>query len=1001
MGKSVLIPAAVLRAATAVVAALLTVSFAHAADTLPAALPPNLPRYDLDITFNAQTHHAIVRERVTWTNTTRTPTRQLAFNFYPHFKVPGGEALLFAKTLEMLRVQPSLGIDRHGRTGDVKLAQLVPPSGPPVPLKWSYEEKNPTALRFELPMPVAPGESVTVELFCDIRLPNKQGRWGHYEGVTFFTNALPLLAVVDDSGWHPMPFVPWHQPWYNEAGIFNTKLTVPENELVAASAQIRREVKAGDGTKQVVFEPFVGRDFAVLSSARYREFTGTTKLPDGRTVALKVLAFPEHEFYATEILKIVGEAIPVYSQWFGAYPYSQFTVAESYFGWNGNECAGLVMIDERVFGMPHLARGYVEYLVSHETCHQWWYNMVGTNGYSEPFMDEGAASYFTHRLMDMKHGKNNPFITWPRGFGWLPNIYRDNYRYGSMYHAIRNREMMPAAQELPQYKHLYGLFTGAYDRGSKVFAMIEDRLGEAAFLDFISGVVKKYSWRILTAAQFRAELEAYTGRDWGEFFERWVYGKGLTDWTVERVSVEQAGGPRTVARYTTSVVVAQCREFTEPTVLAFTRGDSVVRVPIGPYAEAVRIGEVGTTVTPLGGNRWRIDADLPFEPEQVTVDPDRVLLDANPGNNHWKTHPSFRATPLYTMLDETNLTTDYDHWNFVAGPWVWGPSYQDPWYTRSSMLGLRAGGYRTERYSFGAYSALRSDYRDAVVGADARLYGEHSEYGLNWESRIGGPWFGQNGGGGPERISGYARRIWKESSSMYLPPMLYDEFFATYQDNFLPYARTTGGTRWDRLWMAGWHGRLNLYTPYWDPECGVWADAVVSGGQANFTNWQPLAQARGEFAWVHGLREWAGPFQGVRLATRILGQVATPREGQFFALGGSTIFRGYDLAQRQGSAMWVGNVELRWPLARNVTWDTLDHCIGARNVWLATFYDVGAVYANGHAVGGNVAHALGAGLRMDVAIFSFIERATLRFDVGKALTGGTPLQFWFGFQQAF
>ena len=60
------------------------------------------------------------------------------------------------------------------------------------------------------------------------------------------------------------------------------------------------------------------------------------------------------------------------------------------------------MIDERVFDMPHLARGYVEYLVSHETCHQWWYNLVGTNGYAETFMDEGAATYFTHRLLDQQ-----------------------------------------------------------------------------------------------------------------------------------------------------------------------------------------------------------------------------------------------------------------------------------------------------------------------------------------------------------------------------------------------------------------------------------------------------------------------------------------------------------------------------------------------------------------------------------------------------------------------
>jgi hypothetical protein len=232
--------------------------------------------------------------------------------------------------------------------------------------------------------------------------------------------------------------------------------------------------------------------------------------------------------------------------------------------------------------------------------------------------------------------------------------------------------------------------------------------------------------------------------------------------------------------------------------------------------------------------------------------------------------------------------------------------------------------------------------------------------------------------------------------------MLYDEFFLTYQDNFLPFVRTPGGDRWSHLWMAGWHIRLNLYTPYWDPECGVWADATLSGGQADFSsNWKPLGQARVELAGVHSLPEWTGLLQHARLATRILGQFATPDQGQFFALGGGTVFRGFDLAERQGSLMWVGNVEMRWPLARNVQWDCLDHCAGARNLWLATFYDVGAVYANGHMVGGNIAHAVGMGLRMDVAIFSFMERATLRFDVGKSLTGGTPLQFWFGVQHAF
>jgi hemolysin activation/secretion protein len=198
----------------------------------------------------------------------------------------------------------------------------------------------------------------------------------------------------------------------------------------------------------------------------------------------------------------------------------------------------------------------------------------------------------------------------------------------------------------------------------------------------------------------------------------------------------------------------------------------------------------------------------------------------------------------------------------------------------------------------------------------------------------------------------------------------------------------------------GWHFRANLYTPYWDPECGVWVDAMAAVGQVRMPEWTNAGQFRVELAGVHKL-PFCGPFGNVLAAMRVVGMGALPDQGQFFALGGGTLFRGYDLAERQGSSLWVGNFELRLPLVRDAEWDALDHTVGARNAWLAAFYDVGQTYANGRTVGGTVAHALGAGLRVDVAVFSFIERATLRFDVAKTINDNTPFQFWFGVQHAF
>jgi len=360
-----------------------------------------------------------------------------------------------------------------------------------------------------------------------------------------------------------------------------------------------------------------------------------------------------------------------------------------------------------------------------------------------------------------------------------------------------------------------------------------------------------------------------------------------------------------------------------------------------------------------------------------------------------------RFTPLQTTLDETPLTTDYSAWNFTAGPWVWGPSYLDPWYTRSTMAGVRVGAYLPQNIEAGIYSAFRSDFNDLVVGVDATWFGDHSEIGFNWERRIAGPWGGLSGDSGPERVGGYYRDIIKPTSSMYLEPVMYQDAFVAYQDNFLPFPRQAYGERYNNMTLAGYHYQWNMYTPYWDPETGFFLDLVGAVGGANFSNGtQGIGQGRFELAGVQSLPEWMGPLESWRVAGRILAEGAWPNYGQFYSLGSDTLYRGFDLAQRQGNALWVTNLEMRIPLLRNIECDTLDHVVGVRNVWMNTFCDIGEVYADNRSVDG-VAYALGAGLRIDIALFSFIERATLRFDVAKTINAATPFQFWFGISQAF
>src|SRR5437868_1095035 len=113
-------------------------------------------------------------------------------------------------------------------------------------LVQSGVEEKATTLVIPLPQPVRRGETITVEIEFDFRLPQKQGRWGQWKGVTTLSNWLPVLAVYDDCGWQPVPFIPWHQPWFNEAGIYTVRVTLPCDQQFGCTAAVAAVTERGD-----------------------------------------------------------------------------------------------------------------------------------------------------------------------------------------------------------------------------------------------------------------------------------------------------------------------------------------------------------------------------------------------------------------------------------------------------------------------------------------------------------------------------------------------------------------------------------------------------------------------------------------------------------------------------------------------------------------------------------------------------------------------------------
>jgi len=1038
-------------------------------------IPPWLPHYKLNIHLDVCEHLVTVKERVTWTNRHACPTNEVVFNAHSRFCVAKKDIGLLAKTLEILRMAPSEALFLDGPALDIKQVSLLtpdqrlgklnvgskitpvshaaglPPLTPPAPsgvdgrvkpevlphptakpatydvktLPFSYQENNLTALVVHLPHTVGPGESVTLELDFVMKLPQLKGRWGQWRGVTTLAQWLPVVAVYDEKGWQPVPFIPWHQPFFNEAGIYEAHITLPGDQKLACTAPIAEEVHRPDGWKEVTTVPIPARDFSLVCSALFCEETG-----QAGGVHIRSLYLPEHEFYGKFAVKVASESIPVYNQWFGQYPYPQFTIVESCFGWNGNECGGMVMIDERMYNMPHIATNYVDYLIAHEICHQWFYNVVGTNGYCETFMDEGPATYFSHRLADQKLGKNNKIINYPNGLKWLPNIHRDDFRNYGMVGVYARGEAGPTVQEMEKYKHLVNLMAMSYDRGSKVIGMIEERMGCDAFLDFMRRIYAKYYFRILRVCDFQRELEEYTGSSWEQFFQNWVHSPGMADWVVDHVDSQLLGPTQhKFAGYKcltpncdepTRLIIhlTQRKECNEPAVLgiSFSGEESYeLRLPINPQVPVAEFPELNAKVESVcegpGCTRMRIELLVPTAPRQISVDPDRVVLDINRCNNHWKPKVRFRFAPVYSQLEEIDVTNAHDSWNFIAGPWCFFSTYADPWYQRTSLVGLRAGVYRTQKFSGGGYLAYRADDRNIVAGVDGLLDHfphERMQVGFNIEKSLATI--------GDEDIPCsravlFGRYILMYSSSLYQPPFEYVEVFSDVRNRCLPEPRTRQPDTelFNEQMGVGVHYHKYLLTPYWDPEGGLALDATYRAGLPVFGRDSDFHQVFGQLSFVKYMPDPFGVLKNSRFfhwladsrwAFRAQGAAATPEDGLFFTLGGGDRFRGYDLAQEQGSAYWLGSVELRIPIAKEINKSFCDHVGTLRHLYVAPFYDVGNMYVNGKTTA-PLAQAVGVGLRADITWLGLIERTMIRFDVAKSINDDAPAQFWFGFQHPF
>ena len=365
-------------------------------------------------------------------------------------------------------------------------------------------------LTVALPEPLEPGGGLVVHLSFLIRLPDAPtGHYGILESLgdsASLAHVLPIAAVYDEQHWRIEPPPAYGDVTYADIAFFLVRITAP-SELTIVASGVEIERSEGGLTQSRTYAAGPAREFYVTVDANLDVVTESVG-----EVTVNSYAPPELGASAAIALGIAAEALRVYEDLYGAYPYTELDVVASPIRAGGMEFPGVVLVGEAEYGRAvrpsEEPADFFELAVAHEIGHQWFYNLVGSDQISEPWLDEAVTQYATWRYFDARYGAAGAasFANWvngrmlglptpPPAIGWPVSAY-SAATYGPV----------------------------IYARGPQFLKLLELDVGRETFDAFLRTYVDEFRWQLVTTETFRDLLASVCSCDLALLFAEWVYG---------------------------------------------------------------------------------------------------------------------------------------------------------------------------------------------------------------------------------------------------------------------------------------------------------------------------------------------------------------------------------------------------------------------------------------------------------------------------------------------
>lgn len=358
-------------------------------------------------------------------------------------------------------------------------------------------------------------------------------------------------------------------------------LEYPSSYDLASNGAIVSNTDIGGGRKLIHYKHNypIATYLIAITCADFNVHTQTWNY-DGVSMPVYSFALPSSNGSYFAYRNVMPGVLTILSDAYGIYPFYTEKAGNANYGWGGamehQTCS---------FYNPGF---YDDWVIAHETGHQWWGDMITCATFHHIWLNEGWASYTEALYAEATLGEEDYFSYMQSqkylGSGTIivEDLVNDNIFDGNL----------------------------VYDKGSWVLHMLRGMIGDEAFFDFIEDYYNsEFRFSSATTEDLAAIASDSYGEDLTWYFDQWIYGDGHPDYDVSW----QCESDETKSGYVLDLYIEQVQS-----------GGTFFTMPI--RTTFVTTGDDLDTVlwNSMPGQAWELHFDN--EVTDIIVDPDEWIL---------------------------------------------------------------------------------------------------------------------------------------------------------------------------------------------------------------------------------------------------------------------------------------------------------------------------------------------------------------------------------------